>query len=250
MSDQNVNQLRVKSQDEFLGYLKSLSKISESAIVTVDREKISSLITDETGTLILHAELDLDSGFFSTLNVPDVRKLASVIETVRTEDELKITVNSNNLEYRGNGMKFKYHLFDEGFLTKPSLNLGKINEFKFDVVFGLDQKQLSMIAKGSTFADQTNKLYLYTEAAEDGSGNVLRAELTDKSRHNTDNFTLGLGTVDFDLEAVPINYDNIRLLTCLGGMFKVSVNKEYGVVTFETRSDDTRLKYIISSLTQ
>ena len=61
MSDQNVNQLKIKSQDEFLGYLKSLSKISESAIITVDREKISSLITDETGTLILHAELDLDS---------------------------------------------------------------------------------------------------------------------------------------------------------------------------------------------
>ncbi len=249
MSDQNVNQLKVKSQDEFLGFLKSLSKISESAIITVDREKISTLIADDTGTLILHAELDMESGFFDTLNVPDVRKLTSVIDTVRTEDELKITVNSNNLEYRGNGMKFKYHLFDEGFLTKPSLNLGKINDFKFDVVFGIDQKQLSMIAKGSTFADQTNKIYLYTEANEDGGGNVLRAELTDKARHNTDNFTLGLGTVDFDLEPVPINYDNIRMLTCLGGAFRVSVNKEYGVVTFECRDGNTRLKYILSSLT-
>jgi hypothetical protein len=37
--------------------------------------------------------------------------------------------------------------------------------------------------KGSTFASETNKIYFYTENGQ------LMAELTDRSRHNTDNFT-------------------------------------------------------------
>ncbi len=114
MSDQNVNQLNLKSPSEFLKFLDSLSKISESAIITVDREKVSSLVSSPDSTLILHAQVSMESGFYDTLNIPDVKKLTRIIDTVGGTD-LSLSINSNNIEYKGNGLKFKYHLFDEGF---------------------------------------------------------------------------------------------------------------------------------------
>jgi len=76
------------------------------------------------------------------------------------------------------------------------------------------------------------------------------AELTDRSRHNTDNFTISLGEADFKLDPVPVNLDNIRLLSTINNEFIVKVNTEYGVVVFDIEDKDIKLKYIISALTQ
>ena len=76
------------------------------------------------------------------------------------------------------------------------------------------------------------------------------AELTDRSRHNTDNFTISLGKVDFTLDPVPVNLDNIRLLSGINDEFEVKVNTEYGVIVFDIEEKDIKLKYIISALTQ
>jgi len=76
------------------------------------------------------------------------------------------------------------------------------------------------------------------------------AELTDRARHNTDNFTLSVCNADFTLDPIPVNLDNIRLLSVIDEEFTVRVNTEYGVVVFDIQSNDIKLKYIISALTQ
>lgn len=249
MSNQSHNQLSLQSPSDFVAYLDSLSKISESAIITVDREKISSLVASTDNTLILHAEYGVESEFFTTLNVPDVKKLTRVLDTIDAE-VIDLKINSNNIEYKGNGVKFKYHLFDEGFLSKPGLNIDKINAFTFDMGFKVDKNILNQIFKGSVFASETNKIYFYTEENEGGEGFRLMAELTDRARHNTDNFTLCIGLVKDELDPIPVNFDNVRLLNNISGEFTVRINKEYGVVLFEQAAGDIKLKYIISSLTQ
>ena len=133
MSDQNVNQLNLKSPSEFLKFLDSLSKISESAIITVDREKVSSLVSSPDSTLILHAQVNMESGFYDTLNIPDVKKLTRVLDTI-SDEEIDLIINSNNIAYKGNGVKFKYHLFDDGFLTKPGLGVSEIISRKSPIV--------------------------------------------------------------------------------------------------------------------
>lgn len=254
MSDQSANQqsrkLSLKSPERFVAFLDSLSKISESAIVQLDREKTSSLVASTDNTLILHAEYAAGTDFFSTLNIPDVKKLTNVLKTVGFDDEIDLTVNSNNLEYKGNGVKFKYHLFDEGFLSKPGLNIEKINAFEFDMGFKVDTNILNQIFKGAVFASETNKLYFYTEENRGEDNFRLMAELTDRARHNTDNFTMCIGLVKTELEPIPVNFDNIRLLNNISGEFVVRINKEYGVVLFEQVAEDIKLKYIVSSLTQ
>ena len=76
------------------------------------------------------------------------------------------------------------------------------------------------------------------------------AELTDRARHNTDNFTLTLQQANFELKPTPINFDNIRLLTNISNSFAVKINTQFGVVVFDNSLNNIKLKYIISSLTQ
>ena len=159
-------------------------------------------------------------------------------------DKVNLTINSNNIQYSGDSVKFKYHLFEDGFLANPNLNLEKINKFDFDVEFDLDKPTLQQIFKGSNFTSETNKIYFYTENGR------LMAELTDRARHNTDNFSLCLGSSNFNLNPTPVNFDNIRLLSIINNQFKVKINTSYGVVVFEIEESDIKLKYIISTLTQ
>ena len=243
MENLQERKLQIKNRDEFLKYLDSLSKINESAILTIKKDKVESLVASPDNTLILYSEFASESDFEDTLNIPDLKKLSRVIDTIPSND-IEFKVNSNNLEYKGNGIKFKYHLFEEGFLSKPNLNLDKINSFEFDIKFSIDKNILNQIFKGSTFASETNKIYFYTENGQ------LMAELTDRARHNTDNFTLTLQQANFELKPTPINFDNIRLLTNISNSFAVKINTQFGVVVFDNSLNNIKLKYIISSLTQ
>jgi|TARA_R100000781_G_scaffold106157_1_gene70147 hypothetical protein len=235
--------LLIKNPDEFLKFLDCNSKISDSSILEVTSDKISSLASSADNTLILHSEYTADTGFDDTLNIPDLKKLYRVIDTIQSED-ITLQVNSNNIEYNGSGIKFKYHLFDEGFLSKPNLNLEKINSFKFDITFNINKDTIQQVFKGSTFASETNKLYFYTD-----NGNIM-AELTDKARHNTDKFSISLGKADFNLKPIPVNFDNIRLLSIINDDITVNINTEYGVIIFDIEQTNIKLKYIISALTQ
>lgn len=235
--------LHVKNRNEFLKYLDSVSKINDSAIFEIKPEGITSLVSSADNTLVLLSEFVTASDFTSTINVPDIKKLYRVLETIN-EEEIELKINGNNLEYKGKGLKFKYHLFEEGFLSKPNLNVEKIRNFTFDVKFNITKAILQQLFKGSTFASETNKVYIYTE---DGD---LKAELTDRARHNTDNFTVTIGSADFELSPIPINFDNIRLMSSIDSEYVFNVNTQHGVVVVDNNSDSTKLKYIISSLTQ
>lgn len=235
--------LKITNRSEFLRYLDSVSKINDSAIFEIKPEGISCLVSSADSTLVLFSEYALASEFTTTINVPDIKKLFRVVETIN-EDVVNLNINGNNIEYKGKGVKFKYHLFEEGFLSKPNLNLDKIRSFKFDITFEVARNTIQQLLKGSTFASETNKVYLYTEDGE------LKAELTDRARHNTDNFAITIGKADYSLNPIPVNFDNIRLLSNVNDTYVFNINTDYGVVVIDNCSDHTKLKYIISSLTQ
>ena len=236
--------LKLKSKSRFLKYLDTVSKIIDTGVIfEIHEDKLVSLASSLDSTLILHSEYKSDFNVTDTLNIPDVKKLRHVLDTIE-EESLEVEINNNNIQYNGNGVKFKYHLYEEGFITKPNINIDKINSFKFDTNFNLNKATIQRLFKGSTFANETNKIYFYTD------GNALMAELTDRARHNTDNFTLSLGEVKFNLEPIAVNLDNIRLLSLLNDDILVKINTEYGVVVFDIEESDIKLRYIISALTQ
>lgn len=236
-------ELRIKNRNEFLRYLDSVSKINDSAIFEITPSGISCLVSSIDNTLIQLSEYKSDFDFTSVLNIPDIKKFQRVIDTLNS-DEFTLTLDTNCLEYKGKDIKFKYHLFEEGFLSKPSLNVEKIKNFDYDVSFEFTRDVLQSLLKGSTFASETNKVYLYTE------GSSVKADLTDRSRHNTDNYSITICDSDFELKPTPINFDNIRLLSNIDNKYTCNINTEYGVVVIDNNTDAIKLKYIISSLTQ
>jgi hypothetical protein len=240
---EQIKKLKVKSKNNFVKYLDSFSKIGDSFIIDVNESHLSTVTASPDNTLIIHGEYSCEANYNTTLNIPDCKKLVRVLDAIEKED-IEIIINNNSLEYKDNSVKFKYHLFEDGFLTKPSLSVEKIKKFNFDITFKLAKQTLQSIIKGSSFATETNKIYFYTE------GNKLIGELTDRARHNTDCYSMSLGEVDFQLQPIAVNFDNIRLLTLLDNNIDVNINTQFGVLILTTSNENTKLSYIISSLTQ
>ena len=240
-------ELRLQKRLEFVKFLDAISRVNESAIVNVQEGnpgQLSCLVSSADNTLILSAEINSTSANFSGVNnIPDIKKLVRAIESI-SSDTICLNVNSNNYEYKGSNIKFKYHLYEDGLLVKPSLNIEKIKSFKYDIKFDITKDLFQTIIKGSSFATETNKVYLFTE---DGQ---LKAELTDRARHNTDALCLALGNVDFDLKPLPLNIDNLKLLLLVDSTISIGINTEYGVSVIDIVNNDIKLKYIITSLTQ
>ena len=178
--------LKLTNKSEFLKFLDAISKINDQGVILdIKNNKVSALVSSLDSTLILHTELTGINDLDSTLNIPDVKKLKHVLDTIENEN-VDIIINENNLQYNSSDIKFKYHLYEEGFITRPNINLDKINKFVYDVEFKLDKNTLQ----------------------------------------------------------------RIRLLSIINDEFTVRVNTEYGVVVFDIQSNDIKLKYIISALTQ
>lgn len=240
-------ELKLPNRLDWIRFLESISKINESTILTThegDTGLISSLVSSADNTLILYGEMSgVTSNYNGSINIPDIKKLVRVIDSIDTKD-LLLSINNNSIEYRGKSLKFKYHLYEDGFLSKPSINVEKIKSFTYDIKFTLKKESINSIIKGSTFATETNKLYLYTQ---DGR---LKGELTDRARHNTDVFALDLGEANFDLSPLPVNFDNIKLLSFIGEDINFGINTEYGVTVIDISNTNIKLKYIITSLTQ
>jgi len=237
--------LKIQSRIDWLRFLDAISKINNSAIVSVsDNGTLTSLVASPDQNLILYGEINnVYSTINATLNIPDINKLKRVVDNINTES-IEFTLNNNSIEYKGSGVKFKYHLFDDGYLSKPSINVNKVMELKCDVNFKFTKQVLTSIIKGSSFATDTSKVYLFTD------GTDLRAELTDRSKHNTDMYSLTLGTVDFELDPVILNLDNVRLLHCIDDVIHFGINTNVGVNIVDICNSSTKLKYIITTLTQ
>lgn len=141
-------------------------------------------------------------------------------------------------------MKFKYHLFEDDFLVAPAIKPEKISSFETDFNFTLTKEDFAKINKASTFTTETNKIYFYLD---DG---MVKCELTDKSRHNTDSFELQVGDniEGNELKVLPVNFDNFKLVSA--DNVKVSVNNKFGVLIIDIDQEPLKLRYILSSLTQ
>jgi hypothetical protein len=184
----------------------------------------------------------LNSG--TKLNLPDIKKIIRVLEIIPSTD-IELQVNENNISYNENGYKFKYHLLDDGIIKQPSLNVEKIKKLDFNTKFSVRESELNTLFKGSTFATETSKVYIYEE------DNKIFSELGDRSRHNSDNFVCRLsddyeGSIE---KPLPVNFDSFRLVSFNGSSeVKFSVNTNMGVITCNFEKGETELIYIISAL--
>ena len=136
-------------------------------------------------------------------------------------------------------------MLDDGIIKQPSLNIDKIDNLNFNTKFSVKENDLNTLFKGSSFATETSKVYIYEENGK------IYSELGDRSRHNTDNFVCSLsdnfeGSIQNPL---PVNFDSFRLVSFSGSAeVNFNINTEMGVITCKFKKGEAELIYIISAL--
>jgi hypothetical protein len=127
------------------------------------------------------------------------------------------------LEYKDKQIKFKYHLHEEGVITRPKLSLEKIRNFEYNIEFELDFDFLSNILQKSSITN-TKKLYIFTE-----DGNLVW-KVGDETVPNSDTLSIVGDEVEFELNPFILKIDNLKLLSKVsktGNVFKI--NSKLGV---------------------
>jgi len=239
--------LKIKNKKDFVSnFLKPISNLNDACILSINDNLLTCTLASADATIVSKSTIEVETDLKeSKLNLPDIQKLIRVLEIIPTAD-VELKINENNISYSNNGYKFKYHLLDDGIIKQPSLNVEKVNKLNFNTKFKVGENNLSTLFKGSTFASETTKVYLYEE---DGK---IYSELGDRNRHNTDNFICVLSDVfegDSINKPLPINFESFRLISFNGSKEVIfNINNEMGVITCNFVKGNTSLIYIISAL--
>lgn len=241
------NQLNIVNGPEFVSsFLNTIGKVAEDCIVNVENEKITSLCSTSDGTLIQYITFKNSNSFEQTLNIPDIKRFHKIISCVQGTD-LSLTVENNRILYRSPTTRFTYHLLDDGILSSPMISVEKINKLTYDNEFVIPYAKLIELIKGSSFSNETEKLYLYTSKEGD-----LYGELTDKEKPNMDSFCIKI-TEDskpaHPVKPMAFNFENFRIISstrCDKITFKI--NSQMNVARVDIEGDSCYISYIISAL--
>ena len=238
--------LTIADSDAFLNdFLSPLSRISDGGVLKFKDGKITSLAASADNGIIIYCEYTtpVPEGELS-LNIPDFKKLHKLLSLINGTIELEI--DRNSISYSSDVTRFKYHLYEDGILSIPPLNMSKLQKIDFNCFFSINNAKLSNLIKGSTLSPDINKLYLSS------IGDKVHAEITDKSRHLVDNYAT-LVAEDYKgnpINSIPLNMEIIRLLSSSKiPQFQVKYASSIGVFNFEVNSANININYIVSALT-
>jgi len=221
--------------------LKNLSKISDNGILKLNDGGITTISASEDSNMYLYTTV---AGDFPKceLHLPSIKRLESAVRLINEED-FEFILNRNHLEYKSEDIKFKYHLHEEGVLSKPKISIDKIKSFNYNIEFYLSQEFLATLLKNSSVVGQ-NKLYIYTE------DDKLFWKIGDDEKTNSDSLVMAHESdVDFELQKLILNIDNFKNLTDMSGcelLFKI--NSKIGLGCIVCEKNDVTLSYIFTSL--
>lgn len=234
-------------------FLIPVNKIADKGIFTVKEDGIECLSCSaydkKEQTIILYTKYVERFGVERELklNIPNIAKLINVFSFL-SEDEVKLVVDANSLSYKSphSGISFRYHLLEDGVLDAPTVKMENIYKMGFDFDCSMPNATLKTLLKGSSFADQTNKVYLFTKDKK------LHGILMDENLKNTDNFEIPLaesyGGMDIK-KKIPMSLEIFKVVSSLNfDAVTLKINVEKGIIMFEVKTDKYLLQYVVTSL--
>jgi len=227
------------------GFLNPISKINDSCVIEINDNGFNCTTCTSDASVILNTQylLNLDIDIPLKLNISDVKKVIKAFECIGNES-FTLAVDKNNLSYTGQEIKFKYHLLEDGIITVPKIDAAKITGLQFPITFNIQYKSLIELLKGSTFATESNKLYVYSQ-----NGKIF-GDLTDRSRHNVDSLSIPL--CDYtgpELQNICLNFETIRIISSVRvKQLECKINPKLGVILFQIMDGPVKTRYIASSL--
>jgi len=228
-------------------FLIPISKLTNSAVVKFENTKITSLISTNDNTIILSIAYNNNCAVSETLvlNIPDVNKLIRILSVIEGAD-ITLEVSKNNISYTSTTVRFKYHLFEDGIIVCPKLNMSRLEELDFDGRFNLPFVNIQNLVKGSSIATDSNKIYLtYKE-------NNVFGELTDKARPNVDSYSINISDTYTGIKinsSIPLNFEIFRIISSMRFKeLKREFSSKTGVYIFTADPENTNVKFVISAL--
>lgn len=239
------NNIQINKNDLTKNFLSIISKFTDSCAITLNPDNITSIVKDNNAKsqTILYIKYNCKIPITSPikLNIGSVKKLNSIISCIN-EDVVDLIYDKNSIQYKSDLIKFKYHLLAEGIMKDSSLlSEEKINSFKFNTTFKLNESDISNIIRTTSFLPENDRIYFYTDDSS------VYTELGQRDQSNTDNVTLKIGGFSGDKfeEASSISIDIIRNLTSFRDSdITVNYNSDRGVYIFNIQTNNTTIKYI------
>lgn len=233
----------------FIKFLSPVGRLGDKCVVKIYKNKLYTLTTSADNNIILYASslFEGEEADLIRINIADIKKFLRAIECF--EEDLNFYLKDNHIFCETanlNGAYFKYHLVDNSIIKETSVSIEKISSLNFDTEFNISSKRLAEIARGSTYAVDTQKIYLYTK------DEAVYSELTDHTIQNIDSITFRIadnfiGTPIKNM--LPLMLEVFRNLTTLKcESVKVKINNENKVIMFCVADANVELKYIISTL--
>jgi len=218
------------------------SKLSDNVSLDfpLDQSVVKTLVTSSDNSTILLASVPCKVEDPFRCIIPDCKTFLRLFSGIETDD-ISLVIDSNVIQYKSPTISFKYHLLDDSYINKKAISEEKLDQLTFDTTFELSKAKLSDILKFNSIVPDAEKLYFYTE-----DGKVF-SKLGDEQKCNTNEINIEVAN-SFDGEAlnesIPLNIQNILLLSFNTDIITVSINHKLKVFKFET----SLTKYIISGL--
>lgn len=226
-------------------FIQPISKLCDQCIINILPKEINALV-NETSGIILYSKYITETNIQTpvVLNIGNIKKLYNLLNYI-SSDSIDLDIESNHIKYENAGVKFKYHLFEDGIIQKPTINTAKIEAFQFNTNFTLTYSEIQNILKASSTNSDTNKIYFFIK-----DGNVY-AELTDMSIDNTDSLTLKIADKyngEGIKEPLPIELEIFRNLIGSKTDVDLKINTQYKVLIFDMQIGNIFTKYIVNCL--
>lgn len=229
-------------------FLDPISRISEGCIVNIEKNTITNITNSTDLGVILYSKINLlkENQESIKLNIGNLKKFIKLINCTNQEN-IELLIDSNNIGYESDNLKFKYHMLEDNVLQNPKISLEKLQKLEYDTNFTLTNETISGILRGSSFGNDSNKIYFYTK------DNQVYAELTDQTQQNIDSVTFKIAEKYNGTEIKTSLPFKLEILQIISSIFKLTnletkINTKQKFLSFEIIQPDFELKYIVQGL--
>ena len=244
----SINTLALKDK-----ILKPVNRLMEDCILTISENKIQSVAALEGGGIIIYAEQTIPEKITEpiNLNIKNINKLVSVLNCV-TDETVDMKIESNHIKYDSKSFKFKFHLVEDGVITKPKTKIEKIINMSYSTCSSIDIANFHSIVRASTFltTDQA-RLYFYTKVGEERG---IYCDITNRQIVNADSITIKISD---DFEGEPISGELIcdveyirKLAVNKNSSLRMYFDSKIGYTVFDVLETDGYIRYIIPTLSK
>jgi hypothetical protein len=234
--------------------LKPLNRIVEDCILNISENKISSISTIDSGGIIIFVSRTIPASVSEPvdLNIKNINKLVSVLNCV-TDKNVDMIIESNHIKYDSAGFKFKFHLTEDGVITKPKIKREKLENISYNTSANISINEFYSILKSSSFLNGDSvRLYFYTKSASEDRG--VYCDITNKNIANSDSITVKISD-DFDGD--PITGDLIcdvehirKLAVTKNSTLRMAFDSKVGYTIFDIIEENGTIRYVMPTLSK